>query len=283
MTFTTPTTEGRGNAASRLAVTLEPILWNLIDLHSHILPGIDDGARTIEDSREIGRRAAAEGITAIAATPHVRWDWPTTADTVERGVAALRRDFVASGIAVNVLHGAEIALDRLPDLRADDLVRFSLAQKGRHVLLECPYGSWPLGVERTIQELRDSGLTPLLAHPERNIDVQQYPDAVIALVAAGALVQVTAASLDGRLGRRTKATTKRLLALRLVHVLASDAHTPDVREIGLAAAAAETGDPALARYLTEDAPAAIVAGEAPREPPTRRPRGRFRLGLGARS
>ena len=101
----------------------------------------------------------------------------------------------------------------------------------------------------------------MLAHPERNPEVQDRPARVEALVEAGALVQVTGASLDGRLGRASKLTAKRLLELGLVHVLASDAHGPHIREGGLAAAAEAVGDDGLARYLTREAPAAIVAGE----------------------
>jgi protein-tyrosine phosphatase len=76
----------------------------VIDLHLHVLPGVDDGARTLEDSRELARRAASEGITVIAATPHVRADYPTTADRMEAGVASLRTDFAEQMIPVEILH-----------------------------------------------------------------------------------------------------------------------------------------------------------------------------------
>ena len=247
----------------------------MIDLHSHILPGIDDGARTLDDSRAIARQAAAEGITAIVATPHVRDDWPTTVDRMEAGVAHLRADFAYTQIPLEVLPGGEIALGRIPMLSRDELDRFSLGRSGRYLLVETPYVGWPLGLERTIRELSGSGLTPLLAHPERNGEVHRDLDRVERAVAVGALVQVTAASLDGRLGRTTRATSVSLLERGLVHVLASDAHTPEVREAGLAAAAAALKDGELARYLTEEVPAAIVAGEEIEEPP-RWKRRRFR-------
>jgi protein-tyrosine phosphatase len=247
----------------------------VIDLHSHILPGLDDGARTLDDSRAIARHAAAEGITAIAATPHVRDDWPTSVDRMEAAVARLRADFADAQIPVEVLSGGEIALDRLPMLSPEELDRFSLARSRRYLLVETPYVGWPLGLERTIRELTGSGLTPLLAHPERNGEVHRDLERVARAVAAGALVQVTAASLDGRLGRRTRATSVSLLERGLVHVLASDAHLPEVREAGLGAAAAALRDGGLARYLTEEAPAAIVAGEAIDQPPSWKRR-RFR-------
>jgi protein-tyrosine phosphatase len=247
----------------------------VIDLHSHILPGLDDGARTIEEARELARRAAADGVTAIAATPHVRADFPTRAEQMEERVAELRRDFADQGIPVELLHGGEVAIDMLPRLNADDRERFTLAQSGRYLLLEFPYRGWPLALEQCVFELQTAGLTPLLAHPERNAEAQSDPGRLAEAVRIGALVQVTAASLDGRLGRSSAAAAQRLLELRLVHVLASDAHTPEIREAGLAPAVESLGDEALGRYLTVEAPAAIVAGEPVPEPPALKRRRRF--------
>jgi protein-tyrosine phosphatase len=250
----------------------------VIDLHSHILPGLDDGARTIEDSRELAKRAAADGITAIAATPHVRDDYPTTPAEMETGVEALRADFAANGIDVKVIHGAEIDLEALEALGEDELRRFSLGQSGRYVLVETPYRGWPLDMEQRLFGLSVLGLVPILAHPERNTEVQEQPARLAPLVEQGALVQITAASLDGRIGKRSKQTAEKLIKNGLAHLLASDAHTPDVREGGLAGAVASLGDGELAAYLTEDAPAAILAGEpVPERPPPRR-RGILRRG-----
>ena len=243
----------------------------MIDLHSHILPGVDDGAATLQDSRELARRALADGVEAIAATPHVRADYPTSARRMQESVAALRRDFEAEGIALAVLPGGEIDLERLETLADEELAAFSLGGSGRYVLLEFPYRGWPLALEQTVFDLRLRGLRPVIAHPERSRDVQQRPERLAAAVAGGALVQVTAASLDGRLGRRTRAAAERLLEQGLVHVLASDAHGPEVREAGLLAAARALRDDGLARHLTTDAPAAIVAGEpVPSTPAVRR-------------
>jgi protein-tyrosine phosphatase len=250
----------------------------MLDLHSHILPGLDDGARTVEDSCELARAASGEGIRVIAATPHVRADYPTTADAMERGVAELRRTLAWQRIPVEVLQGGELDLDFLRTrLTPDDAAQFALAGRGRHLLLEFPYGGWPLALEQTVFELRVAGLTPVLAHPERNKEVQGRPERLEKLVRAGALVQVTAASVDGRLGRSSRAAAGRLLELGLVHLLASDAHPPDIRSVGFAGAIEALGDRGLVRYLTEDAPAAIAAGETPRRPPALTRRRRLRL------
>ena len=162
---------------------------------------------------------------------------------------------------LQVLHGGEIDLGLLWVIQPGELARLTIAQTGRYLLLEFPYRRWPFALDSAVSVLVRQGITPLLAHPERNPEVQDRPARVEALVEAGALVQVTAASLDGRLGRAPQLTAKRLLELGLVHVLASDAHGPHIREGGLAAAAEAVGDDVLARYLTREAPAAIVAGE----------------------
>jgi protein-tyrosine phosphatase len=252
------------------------IVRAVIDLHAHILPGLDDGARSIEESRELARRAVRDGIDAIAATPHVRADYPTSAERMERGVAELRRDFAEQGIPLSVLHGGEIDLEQLEGLPDEELVRFTLAQTGRYLLIEFPYRGWPLALEQTVFRLRLRGFQVLLAHPERNAEVQERPDRLQAAVDAGALVQITAASIDGRLGRSPRAAAKRLLELRLAHVLASDAHTLEIREAGLAGAAQELPDEAIVRYLTEEVPTAIVAGlDAPPPPAFKRKRFSF--------
>jgi protein-tyrosine phosphatase len=234
----------------------------LIDLHCHILPGLDDGARTIEESRAIARIAAREGVSAIAATPHVGRGFATTVEQMERGVAELNRDFAQQRIGVTVLPGGEIDLERLSSLTDEDIERFSLAQTGRYVLLEVPLIGWPLYLNRQIFELRSARVTPLLAHPERNREVQRNSAVLAAAASTGALVQVTAASLDGRLGRRVKQACERLLELELVHVLATDAHAPTIRTAGLSSAVDALRDDGLARYLTDEVPAAIVAGES---------------------
>jgi protein-tyrosine phosphatase len=250
----------------------------VIDLHSHILPGVDDGAETLGDSIAIARAAAADGIHVIAATPHVRDDYPTTPDEMEQLVAETRAAVQAAGVDIRICPGAEIALEMLTELSDDDLRRFGLAGNPAWLLLEFPYHGWPLALPEVVFDLRTRGFTPLLAHPERNGEVQADPERLAPLVQSGAHVQVTAASLDGRLGRRVLSTSKRLLELELVHVLASDAHTPEVREVGMRKAADVVGDWELARWLTQEFPAAIVAGEPPpQRPEARRKRRAFGL------
>jgi len=234
---------------------------SVIDLHTHVLPGLDDGARSLAEARAMALDAAAQGVSVLAATPHVRDDYPTTPEAIEDAVAELRDDFGEPGIPVEVLHGAEVALDLLWMIPPEDLHRFTIAQNGRYLLLEVAYRGWPLAFESAVVRLLELGVTPLLAHPERNPEVQDRPDRVRAIVEAGALLQVTAASLEGSRDRAAQAAAMRLLELGLVHVVASDAHGPHIERGGLGDAVAALDDAGLARYLTVEVPGAIVAGE----------------------
>jgi protein-tyrosine phosphatase len=249
----------------------------MIDLHAHILPGLDDGVSTVEEACELARRAAADGVTAIAATPHVREDYPTTPAQMEAAVGALRQNLRVADIAVDILPGGEIALDRLSLLDREDLLRFSLAQSGRYLLVEFPYVGWPLALETSLWKVQAAGLVPIIGHPERNREVQERPGLLAPIVAGGTLVQVTAASLDGRLGRSSQRTALALLKDGAAHLIASDAHGAAVREAGLADAVAAVDDAPLARYLTEEVPAAIVAGDTlPMRPDRTATRGLWR-------
>src|SRR5690349_16729026 len=205
----------------------------VIDLHSHILPALDDGARDLAEAIGIARAAEADGVRAIAATPHVREDYPTTPDEMHTGVRALRAALEAEGVRVDVLSGGEVALSEVPGLDLEVLRAFGLAGNPDFLLVETPYYGWPLAFHETVARLKGLGIVAVIAHPERNGDVQADPVRLETLVRAGALVQLTAASVDGRLGRRTRACAERLIDLELAHLVASDAHAPGVRSIGL--------------------------------------------------
>jgi protein-tyrosine phosphatase len=242
----------------------------VIDLHIHILAGLDDGPQTLDDCVELARQAAAEGVRTVVATPHVRADYPTTAEQMERGVSELTARLDVACVTLDVQRGGELDAAWLSRLEPDELLRFSLAQRGRYALLEFPYSGWPAAFDAALATLHRHGLVAVLAHPERNDVVQRDPRLLEDLVAAGAVVQVTAASLDGRLGRAAQSAARRLLDLRLAHVLASDAHGPGRRGAALADAVDAVRDEALARFLTVDAPAAILAGEPLGLPPRSR-------------
>lgn len=243
----------------------------VIDLHSHVLPGLDDGARDLDEAVGICRAAAADGVEVLAATPHVRDDFPTTPELMETALAEVR---AAAGGVLRLVAGGELALSEL-DRPTSELVRFGLAGNPGYLLIETPYVGWPLDLVERVFRLRLEGITPVIAHPERNPDVQRQPALLQPVVAGGALVQLTAGSIDGRLGPRASACGRALLDLGLAHLVASDAHAPTVRAAGMSHAARSLDDAELARWLTEDLPRAIV-DDTPLPPrPTRPTRRRW--------
>jgi protein-tyrosine phosphatase len=252
----------------------------VIDLHSHVLAGVDDGARDLSESLAMLRVAAADGITSIAATPHVRDDFPTSPETMERLVADLRREIQREQLPIDVLPGGELALRQALELPDAQLRRFGLGGNPALLLLEFPYVSWPLGLEELVLRLRRRGFQPVVAHPERNPEVQVDPARLGSLVEAGAFVQLTASSIDGRLGRTVRASARRILDLELGHLVASDAHRArsETRDVRLSAAVSEVGD-ALGRWLAADVPAALLAGEQPPPRPLIRQKRRSLFGL----
>ena len=157
----------------------------MIDLHTHILPGIDDGARTLEDALDMARAFVAEGVTAVAATPHVRDDFPTSADVMLQCGRRLQRVLDEEEIPLIVLPGAEVAVDWIARLDEAELRRLTLAGSGRYILVETPYHGWPVELVERLLRLRAAGFTPVLAHPERNPVVQATPSLLAPLVAAG--------------------------------------------------------------------------------------------------
>jgi protein-tyrosine phosphatase len=244
----------------------------LIDLHSHVLPGLDDGAADLEDSLAICRAAAEQGIEVLAATPHVRDDYPTSPQQMEEALARVQE---AVGDLIRVVPGGELDLAELGRPR-EELIRFALAGNPSYLLVETPYTGWPLDFDERLFRLHLAGMTPVLAHPERNGEVQARPELLESIVGGGTLVQLTAASIDGRVGRNARACAFTLLERRLAHLIASDAHTAEVRAIGMQEAVALIGDPELASWLTDGVPRAILDGtRVPPRPESSRPRRRF--------
>jgi protein-tyrosine phosphatase len=249
----------------------------MIDLHSHVLPGVDDGAVDLAGSLDILRAAAEDGIVKLAATPHVRDDYPTSAATMEQLVDEVSAAARGEGILVEVLRGGELDIAMIDALDDAELRRFGLGGNPRLLLVEFPYIGWPVDLRERVFHLAMRGYEVVLAHPERNANVQEQPERLRPLVEAGVWVQLTAASIDGRLGRRPEACAHALLDARLAHVIASDAHAPAIRAIGMTSAAEAVGDDALAGWLTNHVPAALLAGSAVPSRPEQPRRSRLSL------
>jgi len=244
----------------------------MIDLHAHILPGIDDGPPTAEAALEMARVAVAAGTRAIATTSHLGYAFTVAPDDIARGRAAMAERLAAEGIELELLPGGEIAPDRLPALD-DDTLRAVALGGGPYVLFECPFSPVGAGMEMMAADLQRRGFRVLLAHPERSPSFQRDLGLLAGLVDRGALAQITTGSLAGGFGDVPRRAALAMLERGLVHVLASDAHDarrrgPDLRAHG------DALDPDQHAWMTTAAPAAIVAGDPlPPRPPLRRARG----------
>jgi protein-tyrosine phosphatase len=250
----------------------------VIDLHAHLLPGVDDGPATMGDALRMARVAVESGTTVMACTPHLLDDPDRVIEQVAEGVPRLREALAREGIALEVLPGAEIAIPMAARMDDDRLRAVSLGGTGRWLLIEMPFKGWPLGLADLLRDLEVRGFRVLLAHPERSESVQLAPDRLRDLVGRGALVQVTAGSLTGEHGPRPKRAAGALLRNGFVHVLASDAHSADWRPPGLAdgltaAARVLKRPPEEIGWMVEDGPRLIAAGEPQIRPPRLLPGG----------
>jgi protein-tyrosine phosphatase len=237
----------------------------MVDLHSHILPGLDDGPPDLAASLALARAAVAGGVRVMTATPHIDHGFGLGPETVHPAVEALRTELAREEIALDVRAGGEIALSRLPELD-DGFLRGVALGGGPWLLVECPFGPGPLDLEIPVRDLRDRGHEVLLAHPERCHAVQRDPSVLARGVAAGALAQVTAGSLLGDFGGRVRSFALGLLRRGLLHVAASDSHDAVARPPGARGAFGRLerelpGARALGRWMTETVPAALLAGE----------------------
>lgn len=239
----------------------------MIDIHSHILPGLDDGAGDLAESLAMARVAVADGVEEIVATPHSSISGAVieaaTESGVQQRVQQFREALAEAGIPLRVCVGLEVWLT--PGLlSARRAGRAFPINGGCYMLIELPAQMIPNYVEQTIFGLQVAGLRPILAHPERNREIERKLDLMYDLVGRGVLGQVTAGSLLGSFGGETKRLAEMMLTHNLVHVIASDAHSAEHRPPALAAAAkraAELIGQERANAMVTTVPRSIVAGQ----------------------
>ena len=236
----------------------------MFDLHSHILPCLDDGAKTLDESMAMLRAAASDGIRGMAATPHAK-------DVREAGALPLVSEYVDTlnrlvreeGLDIRVYVGMENHLSRdLPDL-VDADAAFSY-NGGPYILVELPFDSLPGYTDEVLTELQGQGLTPVIAHPERQADIMEDPSIMGKFAERGMLGQVTSTCILGRFGAEARDVAEVLLRKGWVHVISTDCHRPTgPRAPVMAEAVTEAGKIVgieRARAMAVDVPEAILAG-----------------------
>ncbi len=238
----------------------------LVDIHTHILPGVDDGAHDWEAAIAMLRVAADDGIVAVVCTPHQHDSGPliNAPGTVAPLLAELQGRAVAEGLPVSIYAGGEV------HCTPDTIARWErgdvslLGDGARYMLLEMPAAEVPVYARQVVFDLVVRGITPIIAHPERNEGIMREPALLAELVEAGALAQLTAASLSRLAGTVVLETAALLVAHNLVHVLASDAHSPHRRPPVISKYAdriASVWGQARAQAMTCALPLAVLQGQ----------------------
>jgi protein-tyrosine phosphatase len=244
----------------------------LIDLHCHVLPGIDDGPATVEESLDLARVASRAGLTTVVATPHVSWRYVNGPEEIRQGVDAVRSAIRTARIGLDVRCGAEIAITRLGDLSGDELCALCLGD-GPWLLIESPLSRMTIDLESVLDAVHRRGHWIVLAHPERSPLFLRDPRRLGALVSKGMLCSITASSLVGAFGRDVQGFALALAREGLVHNVTSDAHDavyrPPVVRHDILAATAHVPD-LLGRLecLTYEMPRAILEGDPLPRPPS---------------
>lgn len=233
----------------------------MIDIHSHILPDVDDGARDMDESVAMARIAAEDGITHMVATPHMfngLSDNPEPAEVVAR-VEALQE---AAGDSLQLLPGNEVHImhDVAEKAGAGKLTPIN---NKNYMLIEFPSMNVPVGAEELFYRLLLKGIVPILVHPERNTQLQGHPSMVEKFIAKGVRVQVTAMSITGEFGSAARLSVETLLRHNCVHFIATDTHRtssrPPILSAGRDAAAQIVGEKEAYKLVVHN-PQAVIEG-----------------------
>lgn len=233
----------------------------MVDLHSHILPGLDDGAQTLEESLAMLKLAAATGTTDLVATPHANSQFPYDSERVQQTFEDLSTQ---AGGLIRLHLGCDLHLhfDNLRDV-LDNPAKYTINHH-QYLMVELPDLIALRSTRRALQKLFECRIVPVITHPERNVSLQSQPSELKAWVADGCLLQITAQSLLGSFGAAAKHSAYRLLRARLVHFVASDAHDLKYRPPDLSVAHRYVTDrygSDLAHTLFTANPAAALSGQ----------------------
>ncbi|WP_106498480.1 tyrosine-protein phosphatase [Lentibacillus sp. Marseille-P4043] len=202
----------------------------MIDIHCHILPGIDDGAKTTAESLAMAQAAVQQGIHTIIATPHHQnGKYNNRKADIITYVADLNEQLQEEDIPLTILPGQETRIngDMIEEIKTDVLV--PLNGDTKYLFVEFPSGSVPRYAKQMLFDIQVAGYTPVIVHPERNRAISEHPSILYEFVRTGALTQVTAASLAGKFGKNIQKFSHQLVEANLTHFIASDAHNTTTR------------------------------------------------------
>ena len=239
----------------------------MIDIHSHILPGLDDGPKTLDDTLKMCEIAREDGITTIVATPHnLDGIYENERERIAEVTRSLNEALRQGECSINILPGSDTRLDvRLQGMLNEGRV-MTINDTGKFLLVELSPFFITEQVKQLLFELTLAGVTPVISHPERNETLMDNLDVLRYLIQIGGLVQITAGSVTGHFGRAVEKSTMRLLRSNMVHVLATDAHNstsrPPVLSKALGVISKEIGDDE-ARRMVLDTPQSIISGMKP--------------------
>ena len=197
----------------------------MIDIHCHILPGIDDGPQHLPETLKMAKKAVSQGITSIIATPHHKnGQYDNDKEKILERVEELNDTLEQAGVPLTIFPGQETRLygELLEDLERGQVL--TMNDQKQHLFIELPSGHVPRYTEQIIYDLLMKGITPIIVHPERNKELLSTPDMLYQFVKKGALTQVTASSLTGGFGSKIKKFSQELIEANLTHFIASDAH-----------------------------------------------------------
>lgn len=237
-----------------------------VDIHCHVLPGLDDGPPTLGDSLDLCRALVRDGVTTVIATPHQlgRYEGANSPAEVRSAVSKLRLSLAEQKVPLNVMPGGDVRVDhRLSAmLETDDIC--SLADGGRYLLLELPHETY-IELRQLIVDFAAESRTVIISHPERNGVLSRHPDAVFPWLDKGAVLQVTAGSLLGEFGTLATESSWHWLEEGQVHLVATDAHhakyRPPLMSEAINQIALRLGE-AVARRVCIDNPRRVLLGEA---------------------
>lgn len=208
----------------------------MIDIHTHILPNVDDGAKDEIESHWMLKNAMKDGIHTVVATPHFHHDHPRfslESPKVIKRVERLRKYIQKHQLKINILPGQEVRIfgELIEYYEAGKIL--TIADKKSHMLIEFPFHEVPHYTEKLFYELNLREIVPIIAHPERNSDILKNPEKLLNVVEKGALTQLTAGSLLGNYGKDVQKFSHQLMENNLIHIIATDAHNVDKRPFNM--------------------------------------------------